>query len=278
MRKMILCKMTLIVFGIIFIVDIILIRVIKFYNNGIFDDETGIIGDTIGGTTAPIVGILSVILLYFTFTEQRNSNERQRKIADDEQFKTTFFNLLQTQRSILKNLKGNFSYLKNGIDKVEHIEATGVAFFIHANKQLKFIYRVLNHKIYYNNYDSEKAYQKEILIGESIIPDPYLSLSAQENQYRRIASERLPFQLAYINDLYFIEKENYDFYHNLSLGGKVGMGYAFFFNKYEEVGTYFRHLYHILKFIKFIEDKRINDIGKKISKSQESNIHTCWRN
>ena len=45
---------------------------------GIFDfTETGQIGDTIGGITAPIVGLVSIILLYITLKEQRYFNAQQ---------------------------------------------------------------------------------------------------------------------------------------------------------------------------------------------------------
>ena len=36
--------------------------------------STGQIGDTIGGITAPIIGLISIILLYITFREQRHTN------------------------------------------------------------------------------------------------------------------------------------------------------------------------------------------------------------
>lgn len=45
---------------------------------GIFDfTETGQIGDTIGGITAPIVGLVSIILLYITLKEQQDFNAQQ---------------------------------------------------------------------------------------------------------------------------------------------------------------------------------------------------------
>lgn len=75
--------------------------------------ETGQIGDTIGGITAPIIGILSVILLFYTLWEQIVFNKKQKEISSNEQFKTTFFNLLQVQREILEKIAGHFSYLGN---------------------------------------------------------------------------------------------------------------------------------------------------------------------
>ena len=38
---------------------------------------TGQIGDTIGGITAPIIGLISIWLLYITFREQRRFNKKQ---------------------------------------------------------------------------------------------------------------------------------------------------------------------------------------------------------
>jgi len=55
--------------------------------------ETGQIGDTIGGITAPFIGVLSIILLYITLYEQRKINKEQvefnkRQIVfNDEQIK-----------------------------------------------------------------------------------------------------------------------------------------------------------------------------------------------
>ncbi len=47
--------------------------------------ETGQIGDTIGGITAPIVGLLSILLLYKTFGEQQKFNKEQEKFQKQQQ-------------------------------------------------------------------------------------------------------------------------------------------------------------------------------------------------
>lgn len=64
--------------------------------------DTGQIGDTIGGTTAPIVGIVSIVLLAYTLIEQLKFNAKQVDLQRQEQFKTTFFELLKEQRDIKK--------------------------------------------------------------------------------------------------------------------------------------------------------------------------------
>lgn len=44
--------------------------------------QTGEIGDTIGGITAPIVGLISILLLWWTLTEQLKFNKEQTKFND----------------------------------------------------------------------------------------------------------------------------------------------------------------------------------------------------
>lgn len=43
--------------------------------------ETGNIGDTIGGITAPFVGVLSIVLLYCTLQSQNEFNKHRRMIT-----------------------------------------------------------------------------------------------------------------------------------------------------------------------------------------------------
>lgn len=66
--------------------------------------ETGQIGDTIGGISSPIVGIVSIFLLAYTLIEQLDFNTKQVQLQRQEQFKTTFFQLLQEQRGITSSL------------------------------------------------------------------------------------------------------------------------------------------------------------------------------
>lgn len=63
--------------------------------------ETGQIGDTIGGTTAPFWGFLSVILLYVTLKEQQNFNKMQKLSSDLE---------------VIMKLRDNISELSNNIE------------------------------------------------------------------------------------------------------------------------------------------------------------------
>jgi hypothetical protein len=74
---------------------------IAFHNNGISKKPTdwGTFGDYIGGIVGTILSFFSVVLIYLTYTSQVENSRLQ-------QFETTFFNLLQNQREILKSIKG----------------------------------------------------------------------------------------------------------------------------------------------------------------------------
>lgn len=80
--------------------------------------ETGQIGDTIGGITAPIVGLCSVILLYYTLKEQMNFNKSQSKDNRMTQ-------LLGLQSDIIQmNERVKFCFINSSSELL--IEASGV--------------------------------------------------------------------------------------------------------------------------------------------------------
>lgn len=79
--------------------------------------QTGEIGDTIGGTTAPFWGFLSIILLYLTLKEQQKFNEEQKRFNEEQ----LFFNKTQQMESdydILMKLRDNISELSNNLSVV----------------------------------------------------------------------------------------------------------------------------------------------------------------
>ena len=71
-----------------------------------FTDSTGWIGDTLGGITAPFIGFVNIVLLIWTLQKQIEFNGKQLRAQKDEQFKGAYFQMLQTQRELLKEVKG----------------------------------------------------------------------------------------------------------------------------------------------------------------------------
>ena len=65
--------------------------------------STGQIEDTIGGITAPIIGLISIILLYITFREQREFNKKQVE-----------FNEWSSLKDMLSNTEKHLNYIVVG--------------------------------------------------------------------------------------------------------------------------------------------------------------------
>jgi hypothetical protein len=264
--------------------------------------ETGQIGDTIGGITAPIIGILSIALLVCTLKEQIKFSKRQKEISVDEQFKTTFFNLLKAQREISNEISGQFSYLgtvvseefpqnidvqitkKDDLERDKEVyriknfrtiaagEARGADFFKGAKYQLQCIYESLEYEDYHADYDLDMAFQME----EELECNVMRGNDSQESRRKHaetIYKYRMPFRCAYVNDKYRIHKSVHDKYKQLSEENKIGLGYAYFYHQYETVECYFRHLYQILNFIKMTENEKVRMLGRKASYLDKKRIH-----
>jgi uncharacterized membrane protein len=63
-----------------------------------YNENTGVIGDTVGGIVGPTVGFIGVILTFLAFYIQYDANKVQRKALFMEQFESKFFELLRMHR------------------------------------------------------------------------------------------------------------------------------------------------------------------------------------
>ena len=73
--------------------------------------QTGQIGDTIGGITGPIVGLLGAFLIYISFRAQIRANEIQRDALEEEKKRNNFrdnfstlFALTQVPHKVVQSL------------------------------------------------------------------------------------------------------------------------------------------------------------------------------
>lgn len=238
--------------------------------------NTGEIGDTIGGITAPIIGIISILLLVYTLWEQINFNKKQIETSSDEQFKSSFFNLLQTQRDILLKVSGTFSRLNKPCTTSQSFNNNGVEFFQQAKMELSYIFFSLNNDKYYNKYDSKEAYSIIESIQEQIIIGHNLPEDIETENEKVVRDAQNPLIIAYTNDIYGITPNIFRKYKGLSIEKKIELGYAYFFNKYEIIGYYFRHLYRILTFIKQNEDAKISQLEDSASEDEKKKIHNDY--
>ena len=245
-------------------------------------DNTGQIGDTIGGTTTPIIGIVSIYLLYHTLREQSKFNREQSIIAHKEQFKATFFQLLQEQRDISEKLQGTF-YMLNATkvyDK-QSIKTSGLDFFSYARQQLNIIFKSLDNPTFCGKYHTEWAHNIEREIDIIIESSPFLHFDAPEEDRQSTLMElyekRQPFHYSYANTRYFISESVYQQYQKHNIKNKIKLGYALFYNQYENIGHYFRHLYQILRYIKDSEDAEIAMYGNIVKGKKEKKIRDNYK-
>ena len=59
--------------------------------------ETGVIGDSIGGMTAPFFGLLNAIIVYLAFQQQIRANEIQKQALEEERIRSEKALLIQQE-------------------------------------------------------------------------------------------------------------------------------------------------------------------------------------
>lgn len=180
-----------------------------------FTESTGWIGDTLGGITAPFIGFVNIILLIWTLHKQIIFNNKQLLEQKNEQFKAAFFQMLQTQRELLHEVKGSF-LSRNMKGDVVGGKVEGVDYFRDAGMELKTLFCVLDGDV---NTDDN-------LFGN-------------------------------VKDKYGLTDEVMDEYSQANYEGQMKIAYKLFFDAHLETGNYFRHLYHILK---FISEEKIDEL------------------
>lgn len=186
--------------------------------------STGEIGDTIGGTTAPIIGIVSILLLYLTLKEQikfnhsqQQQSEEQAKIMREEQFKTTLFNLLQQQRDILHSLQAIFKGLSTSdVSRKIQSKIHGQEFFSMAVFELTCLFRSMESDTYYSSYNEEEVGEMMETIYQSCYCGTNLPQELEEENKRKINDGKIMAYCAYMNNIFDIKKEDYNKYRSLT--------------------------------------------------------------
>ena len=204
----------------------------------------------IGGIVGTVWTLVSIFLFYLNLRKQtealglqQSQIEMTKKQIDRQQFENTFFNLLRTQQEIRNQI--SYTTKNTETNEINTLEAN--AFFDFCKISLKKEYQDLSDftthemiSLALESAISEKNFTKEIAIRER-----YEKLNNPQNQ------EKLKTPL-----------------------GKAQLAYWSVFDKYHnQLGHYFRHLYHILKFVEVNQIDEINQIEKD-SKNYIENIES----
>ena len=223
--------------------------------------NTGQIGDTIGGISSPIVGIVSIILLAYTLIEQLDFNRKQVLLQRQEQFKTTVCQLLQEQREITNSLYSSYEVVKlNEPTVTQKIAVKGQQFFRMGTFVLRNLFESMEYGCYCHSYNPEEIEQLIIKYESESDYDNYLE-NEQDNLHSfSLSSIKKESCFCFLNDKYKITSEEFESYKRMDIKQKIDFVYRRFFNVHEECGYYFRHLYRILYFVKRSEDEELNGV------------------
>jgi hypothetical protein len=126
------------------------------HSSGIDFSKTGEIGDTIGGITAPVIGLVSAALIYLSFLAQRQANKLQWDTIRNELY-----------LSNLDKVSENLIYQSDHIQK----------------QDLKELEHRMEMSCYYKDKDEDRfGTDKRTMLDISIYIDNYLLLLNRINQ------------------------------------------------------------------------------------------------
>jgi Putative phage abortive infection protein len=241
--------------------------------------ETGDIGDTIGGITSPIVGLLGAILVYYALLEQIEANrlinvqfKEQQKTTYRQNFEQTFFNMLNIHHEIVNNIEFNEGDLK--VD----LYFDGKQF---EDKMLNL--RITLHKL--GQAIEDKEFEKD----EHEIKIPASVKTYKGRDFFKYSSD-------YLKDIIYLTDNAGGLGKNAKktefvdpLTGEIFM--SFFRHNYKDIfhqldtylGHYYRNLYRIIRMIdekEFSDDERedyeIKYVYTSIVRSQLSDYEIQW--
>lgn len=107
--------------------------------------ETGQIGDTIGGTMSPFVGILAAVLTFMAFWIQYQANEEQRSsIMDNKTEIQKQQNRYETDRFESK-WQMLFNIYKETVESLNYANVTGKAVFKELLEELQLVYELVEY-------------------------------------------------------------------------------------------------------------------------------------
>lgn len=118
----------------------------------------GNFGSFVGGVFGTIIGFVTLFFVYITYTSQRKELKIQKELISQQQFESTFFNMLNVHRE----LKNSLIYSTDDIDdtKLKGIETINTSI-----KKIKTYYERINllkegKKLHINDFSDE--YEKKI--------------------------------------------------------------------------------------------------------------------
>lgn len=229
-------------------------------------------GDFIGGFVGSLFALSGFLLLFETLRAQREAmdaqnNEfyHQHQAIAQERFENTFFNLLQFQQNILNDLKITYLHLDSKSEICsEVIEKREI--FKYLVTEIKHIDDSIVAPHYNGIYDkSKRGWDDAIEKAHENFEPRYEGDNKLDLEIEKI---RATVYKKFTNLIYGITKKNWEQAHERTGIYLLQTIYYYLFNKYHfALGHYFRHLYHILKFISQYET-RSRDMARNLNERE----------
>jgi hypothetical protein len=219
-------EITIILIGLVAINLIFIVKLV--FGQDVFDpNEIGPIGDFIGGYIGTVLGLISVVLIYSSFKEQRLSSE-------SEKFQNKYFELIKMHRE-------NVAEIKVGED-------SGKKVFMIMVREFREIYKIA----------SELSLAKKSgFTNEDLFRISYCALyyGVGPNSSRMLLEGLKGYDLSYVLDL---EKKLNDEDTKLLVMKERHFKFRPFEGHQSRLGHYYRHLYQTVCFV----DNQEIDIDK----------------
>ena len=216
--------------------------------------NTGPIGDTIGGLTAPFIGVASVICMYFAFRMQLDANKIMQSQFERNQFENQFFEMLKTHKENVNeifvetiyytydsNIQRDLKHTQtlSGIRALEYIiEEINIAYHINKamNENSFNPKKCLNEAYYFvwNGIENEK--QSSILAKKTLLDYLIIFRTNISHHKKQATISEILYQYKFTGQLeisYLPQKSDFIPFNNHS----------------SSLGHYYRHLFQTVKYV-----------------------------
>lgn len=238
-------------------------------------ERTGQIGDFFGGVVGS-VWTLAGVLLYFSalrmqsqeIANQMKEMNESKQLLKQQQFETTFFNLLKTQQELKYEINATFSSIirRGSSFRYYNQEYSSNDFFKVAAKELKMIYAVYTRGKYWKwDEDAANQYLCEYWMNKE---EEYYSEQDIEKEIKKIFYN---LNLDFLTSRYHLKKKTINM-ANKPNNQKILCQciYGHLYKAYEyELGHYCRHLYNIVKFVDREKEEALNESQSRCSANGE---------
>ena len=249
---------------------------------------TGQFGDFFGGVIGSL-WTLAGVFLYFSALKvqqkqlkvQKEEMKQSEKLLSQQQFESTFFGLLQTQKELKKDL---FCKVKI-IIPTEHqndytfnyVEYNSKLFFHYIIQELHKLYQIYTRETYNIWNDNLARLQIDDLNNQAEYYKQEEEMFNYSTEFYKVFNE---LNLSYTTSFYQVKEKTINATRNkeseeficCSIYGHILLTYQ------EQLGHYFRHLYNIVKFLDSEKEKNLAEIKNEKNRKEEEAVNKRFAN